>query len=100
MGGFFSSVLDEPHPGFLQRSSVADFDAILDAGGAEIVEELGGVPLGDGDQQSAGGLRIESDFDETFAQGFLDGDFVFQVFAVSFAPAGDVALLSQVWRAA
>jgi len=43
---------------------------VIDAGGMKIVYQLSGVPFGDGDQQAAGGLRVEGDLDQalTYAQ--------------------------------
>ncbi len=84
----------------MQGCGVADFDGVLDSGGVQLIEQLGGMPFGDCQQKPAGGLRIEGNFNEAFANAAIDGHFVVQIFSVAFAAAGNVALFGQAYGAA
>src|ERR687892_662358 len=64
----------------------------------KLLDELGAVSPGDGDQEATRGLRIECNLDESFAQGLFDGDLILQVIPVSLASAGDVAFFGETRR--
>ena len=70
-----------------------------DAGGLKVLNELGGMSLGHGDQEPTRGLRVERDFDDSFGKGLFDGNLVLQIIAVSLAPAGDIPLFGETRRA-
>ena len=89
------AVLNEANPGFLQRSCVTDFSGVRDTGGVEVIDQFGGVPFGDRDQEPTRSLWIQRDLNESLADRFVDDHLVGQVVLIALAAAGDVAFLSQ-----
>src|SRR5574342_1116804 len=90
----------QPHPGFLQGRGVAYGSRALESCRMKLGHEVEGIFLRQRDQKPSGGLRVESDLDEPFANRIVHGDLVFEIFTISLAASREIALFSEVARAA